>query len=83
MYIDAPGCGDVRVKDRVCFCFGLYDGGFKSVDRSSDGCEWFSLQDLGAFRKKYPELFTSVLHSYLDEFAQEIKEFSQRVTSKY
>lgn len=45
-------------KDRVFLCFGLYNGGFKSVDRSSDGCEWFSVEDLYSIRKEFPQLFT-------------------------
>jgi len=81
MYRDPFG-REVPIQDKISLYFWVYDWGFTSKDRSSDWCERFSFETLLSEMKNSPEIFTVFLHSYIEEFHDDIISFVELIKSE-
>lgn len=72
---------DGRVTDLqdVCYlCFGIFNWPIQSLDRSADGFERYTIDDLKTALDKSPGAFTSSFHIFFDELEQDLRKFVKK-----
>lgn len=68
----------INAKDKAAVFFGIYNWPVESIDKSSDGFEYFSLDELEDAMQENPEQFTSIFHHYYKVFKDELRAFANK-----
>ena len=76
------GGEEVVISNRTHIYAGVYGGRVKTVDREAKGILQYTLKDLRAEMKKYPDIFTYDLRFYEETYRSQLEQFVKSFLSK-
>ncbi len=65
----------IVIANKVHAFFGIYDGSIRPVDREAKGILYYTLDELAAELRQFPDTFTHDMHVLFAELRPEIEEF--------
>jgi hypothetical protein len=65
----------VVITNKKYLYLGMYNGSTKTIDRESKGVLLYTLNDLIAEMKQFPERFTADMHYYIEHHEKDLRKF--------
>jgi isopentenyldiphosphate isomerase len=71
----------IKIANQMHLYIGVYDGRIRPADKEAKGVLFYSLADLEKEMKETPDIFTDDIHLIMSKHGDEIKKFTQYITS--